>query len=51
MQSMNVYPHLLLKKIYFFSSQSIRMSGNSINFDGKKKKKVTSATKTKKNLI
>ena len=28
-------PKLLLKK-YFFSLQSIRMSGNSINFDNKK---------------
>ena len=27
---------LLLKKITFFSSQSIRMSGNSINFNDKK---------------
>ena len=43
-------PTFIIKKIYFFSSQR-RMSGNSINFDGKKKKKVTSATKTKKNLI
>ena len=29
-------PKLLLKNIYFFSSQSIRMSGNSINFNDKK---------------
>ena len=26
----------MIKKNYFFSSQSIRMSGNSINFDGRK---------------
>ena len=41
-------PRLLLKKIYFFSSESIRMSRNSINFDNKKIKKVTSTTKTEK---
>ena len=34
---MHVYPNYY-KKIYFFSSQSIRMSGNSINFDDKKPK-------------
>ena len=44
-------PKLLLKK-NFFSLQSIRMSGNSVNFDNKKIKKVTSTiTKTKKYLI
>ena len=32
---MHVYPNYY-KKNYFFSSQSIRMSGNSINFDNKK---------------
>ena len=48
MQSMNVYPHLLLKKIYFFSSQSIRMSGNSINFDDKKIKKSDFYNRNKK---
>ena len=47
---MRVYPNYY-KKITFFSSQSIRMSGNSINFDNKKIKKVTSTTKTKKYLI
>ena len=42
-------PKILLKDFYFFSLQSIRMSGNSINFDNKKIKKVTSAiTKTQK---
>ena len=45
------YAQIITKKIYFFSSQSIRMSGNSINFDDKKIKKVTSTTKTKKYLI
>ena len=39
------------KKISLFSSQSIRMSGNSISFDDKKIKKVTFTTKTKKYLI
>ena len=32
-------PKLLLKKIYFFSLQYIRMSGKNINFDDKKIKK------------
>ena len=45
------YTQILFKKIYFFSSPSIRMSGNSINFDDKKIKKVTSTTKTKKYII
>ena len=47
-----MYTPVIIKKNYFFSSQSIRMSGNSINFDNKKIKKVTSTTtKTKKYLI
>ena len=47
-----MYTPFIIKKFYFFSSQSIRMSGNSINFDNKKIKKVTSTTtKTKKYLI
>ena len=46
---MYVYPNYY-KKI-FFSSQGIRMSGNSINCDDKKYKKMTSVTKTKKYLI
>ena len=46
---MHVYPNYY-KKITFFI-KSIRMSGNSINFDNKKIKKVTSTTKTKKYLI
>ena len=29
-------PKLLLKKFYFFSLQSIRMTGENINFDDKK---------------
>ena len=33
------YTQILFKKIYFFSSPSIRMSGNSINFEDKKIKK------------
>ena len=45
-------PKILVKDFYFFSLQSTRMSGNSINFDNKKIKKVTSAiTKTQKYLI
>ena len=45
-------PKILLKDFYFFSLQSTRMSGNSINFDNKKITKVTSAiTKTQKYLI
>ena len=48
---MRVYPNYY-KKMLLFSLQSIRMSGNSINFDNRKIKKVTSAiTKTKKYLI
>ena len=39
------------KLLLFFFSLSIRMTGNSINFDDKKFKKVTSTTKTKKYLI
>ena len=33
---MHVYPNYYKKIFTFFSSQSIRMSGNSINFDDKK---------------
>ena len=45
-------PKILLKDFYFFSLQSARISGNSINFDNKKITKVTSAiTKTQKYLI
>ena len=46
-----MYTPIIIKIIYFFSSQSIRMIGNSINFDDKIIKKVTSTTKTKKKLI
>ena len=49
---MHVYPNYYKKFFYFFSLQSIRMSGNNINFDNKKIKKVISTiTKTKKHLI
>ena len=41
-------PKLLQKHFYFFSSQSIRMSGKSINFDDKK---IEKSEKTKKYLI
>ena len=33
------YALIIIKQIYFFSSQSIRMSGNNINFNDKKNKK------------
>ena len=39
-----------MKILYFFSSQNIKMSGNSMNFNDKKIKKVT-FLKTKKYLI
>ena len=42
-----MYTLITIKKITFFSSRSIRMSGNSISFDNNKIKKVTS-TITKK---
>ena len=45
------YTQIIIKNFYFFSLQSIRMSGNRINFSDKKIKKVTFATKTKKYLI
>ena len=41
-------PKILLKDFYFFSLQSIRMSGNSINFDDKKIKKSDFYNKNKK---
>ena len=44
---MHVYPNYS-KKNYFFSSQSIRMSRNSINFDEKKNKKSDFYNKNKK---
>ena len=48
-----MYTHNYYKQIFtFFSSQNIRMSRNSINFNDKKKnKKVTFTTKIKKYLI
>ena len=48
---MHVYPNYYKNIFYFFSSLSIRMSGNSIHFDDKNIKKVTSTTKTKKYLL
>ena len=30
------YTQIIIKHLYFFSSQSVRMSGNSINFDDNK---------------
>ena len=41
-------PRLLLKKFYFFSQESIRMSRNSINFGNKKIKKSDVCNKNKK---
>ena len=35
-QLMHVYPNYYKKNVHFFSSQSIRMSGNSIIFEDKK---------------
>ena len=46
-----MYTKIIIKEILLFSLQSIRMSGNNINFDDKKNKKVTFTTKTKKYLI
>ena len=46
-----MYTPIITKNNYLFSSQSIRMSGNSINFYDKKSKKVTSTTKAKQYLI
>ena len=43
-----MYTPFIIKKFYFFSSQSIRMSGNSINFDNKKIKKSDFYNKNKK---
>ena len=40
--------HKIIKKFSFSFSQTITISGNSINFKDKKIKKVTSTTKTKK---
>ena len=48
---MHVYPNYHKKMFYFLSSRSIRMSGNSINFGEKKKKKVNSTIKAKKYLV
>ena len=45
------YTQIVLKKIYFFSSQSIRMSGNSINLDDKKNQKKQLLQKQKQKNI
>ena len=42
------YTLIIIKNFYFFSLQSIRMSGNSINFDNKKIKKSNFYNKNKK---
>ena len=46
-----IYTLTIIQKIYFLSSQGIRMSGNSLNFDEKKISKVTSITKIRKYSI
>ena len=47
---MHEHPNHYKKTFYFFSSLSIRMTGNSIKLNDKKSKKVTS-TKIKQYLI
>ena len=44
------YTLIIINFFFIFSSLSIRMSGNSIDFHNKKSKKATS-TKTKKYLM
>ena len=46
-----MYTPIIIKIIYFFSSQSIRMIGNSINFDDKIIKKSDFYKKKKKKKI
>ena len=43
-----MYTQIIIKKNYFFSSQSMKMSGNSINFDNNKIKKSDFYNKNKK---
>ena len=43
-------PKLLFKKMYFFSSLNIIMSGNSLNFDNKKAKKKRLLQQKQKNI-
>ena len=43
-------PKLLFKKMYFFSSLNIIMSGNSLNFDNKKEKKKRLLQQKQKNI-
>ena len=43
-----MYTQIIIKKNHFFSSQTIRMSGNSIHFDDKKNKKSDFYNKNKK---
>ena len=50
MQSMHVFPNYYTKKIYFFSSQSIRMSGNSTNFNNQKNQKKLLPQQKQKNI-
>ena len=48
---MHVYPNYYKKFFYFFSLQSIRMSGNNINFDNKKIKKSDFYNNTNKKIF
>ena len=48
---MHVYPNYYKKFFYFFSLQSIRMSGNNITFDNKKIKKSDFYNNTNKKIF
>ena len=48
---MHVYPNYYKKFFYFFSLQSIRMSGNNINFGNKKIKKSDFYNNTNKKIF
>ena len=48
---MHVYPNYYKKFFYFFSLQSIRMSGNNINFGNKKIKKSDFCNNTNKKIF
>ena len=48
---MHVYPNYYKKFFYFFSLQSIRMSGHNINFDNKKIKKSDFYNNTNKKIF
>ena len=48
---MHVYPNYYKKFFYFFSLQSIRMSGNNINFGNKRIKKSDFYNNTNKKIF